>query len=113
FDIPLKEVPAPPAPGLESIVRAIDEGLYGLESEDHFNEWAARAGADSVSLRYLLVVLTIGLAVVGLIRLGQAKHYVEPSTPPVAAGLVQLVPAVGLLDQRQRWLLREGNFLEA
>jgi hypothetical protein len=112
FDIPLKEVPPPPPPGMESLVRAIDDGLYGVERENHFNEWAADAGR-RVRLDYLFVILTVGLAVVGLIRLGMAKHYVDPTTPRVAAGLAQLVPSVGLLDQRQRWLLRGGNFWEA
>jgi hypothetical protein len=112
FDIPLKEVPPPPPPGLESLVRAIDDGLYGVERENHFNEWAADAGR-RIRLDYLFVILTVGLAVVGLIRVGMAKHYVDPATPRVAAGLAQLVPSVGLLDQRQRWLLRGGNFWEA
>ena len=112
FDIPLKEVPPPPPPGMESLVRAIDDGLYGVERENHFNEWAADAGR-RIRLDYLFVILTVGLAVVGLIRLGMAKHYVDPNTPRVAAGLAQLVPSVGLLDQRQRWLLRGGNFWEA
>jgi hypothetical protein len=112
FDIPLKEVPPPPPPGMESLVRAIDDGLYGVERENHFNEWAADAGR-RIRLDYLFVILTVGLAVIGLIRLGMAKHYVDPTTPRVAAGLAQLVPSVGLLDQRQRWLLRGGNFWEA
>ena len=97
---------------MESLVRAIDDGLYGVERENHFNEWAADAGR-RIRLDYLFVILTVGLAVVGLIRLGMAKHYVDPNTPRVAAGLAQLVPSVGLLDQRQRWLLRGGNFWEA
>jgi hypothetical protein len=106
-----KEEPPPPLPGIEHVVHAVNQGLYGVEKENHFNEWIGSL-ADGIKPWTIVVILTVALVVYGLIRLGQAKHYVEPGAPSLAVGLAQLVPSTSVLSQRQRWMLREGNFAE-
>jgi hypothetical protein len=111
FNIDFMELPPPPLPPLEDVVHAVNQGIYGIESENHFNEWIAELG-NRIPMHIVLVLVTIGLAAVALIRLGQAKYYAEPGVPTLSAGVTQLVPSVSLVTQRKRWALREGTFTE-
>jgi hypothetical protein len=105
------ELPPPPLPRIEDVVHAVNQGIYGIESENHFNEWID-ALAKRIPIRVVLVLVTIGLTALALIRLGQGKYAAEAGVPTLSAGLAQLVPSVSLVTQRKRWALREGNFGE-
>jgi hypothetical protein len=105
------EEPSPPLPRIEDVVQAVNQGLDGIQQEDRFNDWLGTLAKD-VPPRVVLVIVTIALAALGLIRLGQAKYYSETGVPTLSTGLTQLVPSVSLVTQRKRWLLRSGNFAE-
>jgi hypothetical protein len=105
------ELPPPPLPRIEDVVHAVNQGIYGIESENHFNEWID-ALARRIPMRIVFVLVTIALMALALIRLGQGKYYAEAGVPTLSDGLAQLVPSVSLVTQRKRWALREGNFGE-
>src|SRR5205085_3942720 len=92
------EEPAPPMPPIEDVVHAINQGLYGVQEENRFNDWIAGL-ADEVRPRNTIVILTVLLTAYGLLRLGQAKQHVDPNVPLLGTGLVQIVPSVGLVSQ--------------
>jgi hypothetical protein len=106
------EDPAPPLPPIEDVVHAINQGLSGIEEEDRFT-----TGLDSlarqVDARTVIIAMSVLLAVYGLIRLGRAKYHLEPGRPLLETSLTQLVPSIDVAAQRQRWMLRHGNFAEA
>jgi hypothetical protein len=113
FDVPMKEVPWPP---LESVVQAVNQGLRGMEEENRFNDMLADTFGSmdrAKVLQLLAAVLTIGLVVFCVIRLMHARHRLEAGVPLLNTGLKQLVSAASLVDQRQRSMIREGNFWEA
>jgi hypothetical protein len=115
FDVPLKILPPPPMPPLDAVVQAVDEGLVGLEEEDHFNRLVRSALAsvpEGSLLRAAVIIVTLGLALFGLSRLSHARHRFEPGTRSLAASLNPLIPAVPVLEQREQAQLREGNFWE-
>jgi len=112
FDIPLKEIPFPPA---EAVVRFANSVLRGLEEENRFNllihEAVGRINYRPF-MRALLALSVLAIGVIGLIWLSMAKHHWEAGTPILESGLAQLVPSVPVVDQRHRMMLREGNFWE-
>jgi len=113
FDVPMKEPPLPP---LESVVQAINRGLRGMEEENRFNVMLADTFGSmerAKVLQLLAAVLTIGLVVFCVVRLMHARHRLEAGVPLLNTGLKQLVSAASLVDQRQRSMIREGNFWEA
>jgi hypothetical protein len=116
FDIPLKNAGPPPLPPVDRLVQAVNGGLQGMEEENRFNE-IVRQIEERINheafLKGLAVVLTIGLAVYGLGRLGQARHRLEPGAPLLADTLSQAVRSVSVLDLRQRAMLRDDNYWEA
>src|SRR5262249_26844903 len=63
-------------------------------------------------IRGAVLLVTLGLALYGLSRLSHARHRSEPGTPRLAGRLGQLIPTVGVIEQRHRGMLREGNFWE-
>src|SRR5262249_9533940 len=64
-------------------------------------------------LQVLLVLLTLGLAVLGFVRLRQSRVRTDhqPSTLSMKSSESGTVPTV--LEQRQRAMLRDGNLWEA
>ncbi|MCI0460523.1 MAG: hypothetical protein L0Z62_26515 [Gemmataceae bacterium] len=64
-------------------------------------------------LRWLLVGLTVLLAVYGLYRLVRAHHRGEPAPPAVAARVAQGEADVPVLFRRRVAVLAEGNYWEA
>jgi hypothetical protein len=112
FDINFMEEPAPPLPPIEDVVHAINQGLSGIEEEDRFTT-GLDALARQVDARTVIIATSILLAAYGLIRLGRAKYHVEPGRPLLETSLTQLVPSIDVAAQRQRWMLRHGNFAEA
>jgi hypothetical protein len=115
FDIPLKQLPPPPLPPVDQLVQIVNQGLRGMEDEDHFNTLLANAfrdiNADKL-LAGLLICMTLGLALYGLSRLSQARHRLETGVPLLANELAGTGGAVPVLDQRHQTLLRNGNFWE-
>jgi len=112
FDIHFMEDPTPPLPPIEDVVHAINQGLSGIEAEDRFTK-GLFALAEQVDARTVIIATSILLAAYGLIRLGQAKYHAEPGRPLLETSLTQLVPSIDVAAQRQRWMLRHGNFAEA
>jgi hypothetical protein len=112
FDVPLEEVPLPP---VEAVVRAVNETMRGMEQENRFNlliQGALQRIPKAPFLRALMTLSALVIGIVGLIWLSLAKYNREPGTPPLEWGLAQLVPSIKVMDQRQRAMLREGNFWE-
>jgi hypothetical protein len=122
FDVPMSEPPFPP---VESIVQAVDQGLRGLEEEDRFNEIlldvldqmkAPRNRGEPAPVEMLLrvgfYVVTFGLVIFGLGLISQSRQRVESEGPAFAACLEQVSPRLEADEQRQRWLLRDGNYWE-
>jgi hypothetical protein len=112
FNIPLK----PPAmPPLDSLVAAIDQGLSTLEEEDRFNR-LTRGIFDEMEgdkvVRGLVIVLTLGAGFYGLGKLSQARHRFETEVPLLERAAQGSVSPLALYEQRERALLRQGNFLE-
>ncbi|HEV3079017.1 MAG TPA: hypothetical protein VGY66_04535 [Gemmataceae bacterium] len=93
-------------------MHAINQGLSGIEEEDRFTT-GLDALARQVDARTVIIATSILLAAYGLIRLGRAKYHVEPGRPLLETSLTQLVPSIDVAAQRQRWMLRHGNFAEA
>jgi hypothetical protein len=112
-DLPLQRPPLPPP---DKLVEAFDKGLANMEEDNWFNK-ATGGFVDKLNstkkVGALLVLLTILLGVYGLFRLGMARHQFEPRVPLLSEGLTQLLPRVGILDQRHRQMLRSANFWEA
>ena len=113
FNIPLKLIPPPALPPPEQLVAAMDQALAGIEEENGFNKLLINLIAGTrLDWRLMFVILTAGLCAFLLSRLALARQHREPGVPLLASGLTQLVPAVEVLDQRHRTMLREGNFFE-
>lgn len=116
FDIPLKELPPLPLDSIPIQIQEINNFLRGLEEENRFNYWLL-ALFDSMPknkvFQFLLVVGSLGLAMLGLNRLSQARFRLEPGVPMLAAGLSRLVPRASVLEQRRRAMELERNYWEA
>jgi hypothetical protein len=63
-------------------------------------------------LKWLAIAGTIALAVVGMLRLGRARHRHEPTAPLLAPTLARMAPARVGLAERYRALLAQGNLWE-
>jgi hypothetical protein len=116
FQVPLTQLPPPPLPPMERLVRAFDETLAGMEEENWFNkvtEDLLRRVDQARVVQLLLAFATMGMGLYGLSRLSQARHRLEPELPLVAGGLAQLVRSTSLLDLRHRAMVRSDNYWEA
>jgi hypothetical protein len=113
FDIPLKPPPFPP---LDGLVGAADQGLQSLEEEDRFNR-LLRGSIEDLDgdkvLRGLVMVLTLGAGLYGLSRLSLTRHHFETRAPLLEDAARASLSSLELYEQRERALLRQGNFLEA
>jgi hypothetical protein len=115
FDVPLKDLPPPPLPPLEVILRSVNRGLKGLEEENRFNDSLANLSTRLGIPQYLgilAVVLTIGLGLVGLSLLSQARFRAERDLPHLATDLARQQAHAPALEQRHAAMRREGNFYE-
>jgi hypothetical protein len=118
FEIPLKEPPPPPLPSLKAVVETVDNSIAELEKENTFNRAIQKAVTNlawppDVWLRGLILIATLGLAVVGLARLTQARHRHEKVTPLPEAGSARTLAPPSLFEERNRSMLRNGNLWEA
>jgi hypothetical protein len=121
FDVPMRDPPLPP---VESIVQAVDQGLQGLEEENRFNEIlsdvldrlnvASAGGASTLDtfVRFAAYAATFGLVVFGLGLIAQSRHRPDTEGPALTACMEQVNPRLEPAEQRQRWLLRHGNYWE-
>ncbi len=116
FDIPFKELPMPPLPPPEALVRAVDRGLQGLEEENRFNKELER-GLLNIDFRKFLQGLvifgTLALALYGLVRLSSARQRHEPKVPLLADAAPVPDKTAGWLEMRHRAMQEEHNYWEA
>jgi hypothetical protein len=115
FDVTLKDVPPLPLPPLGVILRAVDSGLQGLEEENAFNRMIQQR-LDAVPPRRLIqtlgLLLTLGLVVYGLVRIGQGRHRTDPGAPLLEPALTKAAPARAVVEQRQQEMLSAGALWE-
>jgi hypothetical protein len=132
FDIPLKNLPAPPIPPPETLMGLLDETVHRMEEEGTF----ARMEQDNLHNRAVddlmaalpiwdrtkpewklwtiaVIVASGALGFYGLARLGAFRHRLLPSGPSFAVLLAQQAPTGAVMAQRQAALLRDGNLWEA
>jgi hypothetical protein len=115
FDMPLKDVPPPPLPPLGVIVRAVNNGLRGLEEENAFNRMIqnrVEAAAPRRLLQSLALMATLGLALYGLVRIGRARHRADPSAPLLEAVLPKAAPAGTVVEQRRQQMVAANSLWE-
>jgi hypothetical protein len=108
FDVPLAQRPALPLPP----VRIIDQVLRGLEDENAFNRLLLEGHDKANLVRVILVVLTVLLVILGLRRLLQGRHHLEPRLPLVARKVALALAVPPLVTQRRDALVRSGNLWE-
>ncbi len=132
FDIPLKNLPAPPLPPPATLIGLLDEWLHATEEEGTFAEMeeddvangAVADLMDSLPLwegarpewklwTLVVIVASAALGLYGFVRLGTFRHRAEAGGPLLSALLEKQAPAGPLLAQRQEALLRDGNLWEA
>jgi hypothetical protein len=115
FDVAFKDVPPPPLPPLGVIVRAVDSGLRGLEEENAFDRMIQNR-VDAVvprqALQALGLLLTLGVVLYGLVRIGQGRHRTDPSAPLLEPALTKAAPARAVAAQRQQEMLAGGALWE-
>jgi hypothetical protein len=114
FNIPLRPPPPIPLPPADAILAAANQALAGMQQENVFNRvlynQQQRVNPDAV-IRLLLLLLTAGLAVYGLVRLHRGWQRPEPGTRLLDVALP--LPATGtVLEQRRHALARQGNLWE-
>jgi hypothetical protein len=112
FDVPLKDLPAPPLPSLENVLRTVNRGLKGLEEENKFNGAIDNAINRLIAPRLLILALTVGLGIVGLSRLSLKRHRSEPNLPLLATGLVAQQAHAPALAQRHEAMKQAGSYYE-
>jgi hypothetical protein len=113
FDLDLKMPPPPNIPPPEELIAVLNKGLAGIEEENGFNRALREiAGGTNVPLQVVGLVLTIAAAGFVFSRLVHARQRFEPGVPHLASSAPPWMPAVEILDQRQRAILRQGNFWE-
>jgi hypothetical protein len=119
FKVPLVEIPLP-----DVTLQDVNEALRGLQNENFFNRILLHlvdphGDADNYAVgrrwlnRWALILLGLGVLAYGLYRLWRARYRRELTVPLVANLLAHTVPADPVVAQRQRDMLREGNFWEA
>jgi hypothetical protein len=117
FEIPLKELPAPPLPPPEALVVAFDQVLAGLERENRFNDLFINLTASNISRERMAALAIVGLSfVMGLFalqRLNSAKHRREFGIVPLASSVAELELGRPIHEQRSAALSERGNYWEA
>jgi hypothetical protein len=111
FNVPVK-IPLPGLPEIEDPVALADKLLAGLEDEDMHNRLLFDLIDHDRLLKGLAIAGTIALAVVGLLRVGRARHRHDATAPLLAPTLERLAPMSVGLPQRHQALLAEGNLWE-
>jgi hypothetical protein len=111
FDVPLQDLPDWPTPPVSELVNHV---LSGLEDRDDLHNLLKerRVTRDGL-LKVLLIFVTLGLFLYGILRLLRARQRIEPHVPLLAPTVTQLAPKSPLVEQRHRAMLREGNLWEA
>jgi hypothetical protein len=119
FEAPLPTMMAPPPVLSEpAIVAAVDKTIAKLEDDNFFNRKLLESideqydGRRSV-LRIVVYLLTVAaLLFLGYHFLWRIRYQLEPSIPLLTEAIGRHQPALSLLDQRRRDLLRSGNVWE-
>jgi hypothetical protein len=119
FNVVLKELPLPPLPGLppeDELIRVTQNRLAQLQRENYFNTKAVNAlGGEKAARPQLILILvvvgTLGLVILAGLRLGRARHRIDPRLPLAGPGLWE-TSAATLPAQRQQALVQAGNFWE-
>jgi hypothetical protein len=112
FDVPVKDMPLPPLPTPEQLLRKVDPWLAGLERENFFDR-QLRKIIPQGAVQLILVLLITGLLVVlGLWRLVRSRHQIDPRVPLLVPSLEGLTRPGAVVEQRQQALLQDGNFWE-
>jgi len=105
FNVTLKVPPAPPLPSDGEVIQAVNRMLAGLDRENFYNRQLLKQVSPVVGpnqqpvtqlgharlLQWLTVGLTLGLAVVGGLRLLRARHRTDAKDPLLDAELHQLL----------------------
>jgi hypothetical protein len=115
FDVPLKDLPTPPLPPVEEMLKSINHGLVGIEEENRFNDVIANM-LDRLSsrriTRLLVIALTVGLGIAALSQLSLRRYRTEGGRAhrePLAAEPAAATP---VLQQRQNAISQNGNYYE-
>jgi hypothetical protein len=121
FQVPLLEIPF-----ADFTLQDVNDALRSLQDEpgnffsrvllslvDPHGDEDNYATARHWLNRWALLLLGLGVLVFGLYRLWRARYRRELTVPLVANHLAHTVPTDPVVAQRQRDMLREGNFWEA
>jgi hypothetical protein len=115
FDVPLKDLPAPPLPPVEEMLKSINHGLVGLEEENRFNDVIAnmldRLSSHRVT-RLLVIALTVGLGIAALSQLSLRRYRTEGGLAHRESPASEPATATPVLQQRHRAISQNGNYYE-
>ncbi|HEV8059646.1 MAG TPA: DUF4350 domain-containing protein [Gemmataceae bacterium] len=116
FELPLKEIPAPPLPPPEVLVAAFDQVMAGLERENRFNNLIAQL-SEGMSQRRVITLTILSLScLMGLFalhRLTSAKHRRETGIVPLTATVESLHLGQPIHELRTQSLAKQDNYWEA
>jgi hypothetical protein len=113
FDIPLRDLPAPPLPPVEELVPWLNRLLAEMQQENLFNRALLGLAPRQAWLRMLALSATLSLVGYGLYRLLRARHRIDPHAPLFGPSVLELAPAGGVVEQRQLAMIQDRNLFEA
>ena len=118
YDLPVPiALPSPSTLPLlppEALVPLVNQTLQVLERDNVFDQLLLEAMGGKKNLWMgLAVLLSMALALYGLVRLLQFQYRRDPIVPSFPRLLAKQGPAGPLIEQRSREVLREGNLWEA
>jgi len=109
LDVPLKALPLPPIPPS----RVVNKMLRGLEKERFFRKLFDTFFDRNGIQRALVLLASALLLVYGISRLLRSRHRIESTVPLLAGGGLPADTELPVMTQRDRDVVRGGNFWEA